>query len=172
MSAGDVVPATTTAIGSGVAVSGSLLAQVTNADVGNAALIVAYGGLLTGVLGGITQLFKLWLDSQSYSTRVQKLEADLKYTRERRHDDANRLNAIGLELQAEKLRAARLEGQLGQTANTHAEAINANSTNSQALAEQIGVTLPAPSPHIDPIVSDSLDDVDAFLLPPRPPTER
>lgn len=182
MSLGEQLP-TVTASGSVVAFTGAVVAGTSSADVGNAAIIVAMGGLVTGILGGITQLVKLILDSKGYAGKIGELEGDLAATkqelagsRQRRHQDANRFNGILMELQAKNLlaerkaneaaiRVARLEGQLSTTDKAHSEAINANSDNIIAVAAKTDTELPAPVPHVEPIgpiVPDTDDEITPF----------
>lgn len=172
---------TVTASGSIVAFTGAVVAGQSNADVGNAAMVVAFGGLITAALGGLTQLVKLIIDAKGNTARVKLMEADLAKTRgdlaesrDRNHKVRNQMQGIIYELQAKAdfaekkavdaaVRAARLEGQLGITEKIHSEAINANADNIVAVAQSTGTALPAPTPHVEPIASGSGDDFEPFL---------
>lgn len=182
MTFGDSGP-TMTAAGSTVAITSALVAQQSGADVGNAAIVVAAGGLITGFGGIITQLFKLWLDAQKvrmdqqgWADRVKKLEDDLAGSRQRRHQDASRFNGILMEQQAETLlakreateaaiRVAKLEGQLGVIDRTHAEGINLNSKNIDIVAARSGIPLPEHPPPVEPIVSPEANHLPEVLDP-------
>jgi len=105
-------------------------------------------------------------NKESLSAKVKKLEEDLAGSRQRRHQDANKFNAILMELQvkadlAEKkaneaaIRAARLEGHLVAIDKTHADGINANTKNIDAMAERSGIKLPEHPPPVEPIVPPS-----------------
>lgn len=143
-------PAATNTIpfGAAIAGAGGLVAQVSQPTVGAAGLVVAITGL---VVAGF-QYYKAWLDSRNQSKVIEDLRADLLTTRQKRHGDANRINGLQLELTAEKMRTARLEGQLGVIDKSHSSAINENAANTQAIAEQTGSVLPSPLPHVDPVV--------------------
>jgi hypothetical protein len=154
---GGDAPAVATLAGSATAFVSALFAQqVGSPKVGDAALVVAYGSFAVGVLGGLTQLFKIWLDAQSYSAKVTKLEADLHQSRKNNHDERQRSNGTIVRLQEDffrsQKRVANLEGRLGITDQAHSNAINANADNIHALADQTGVTLPEREPHLDPYV--------------------
>jgi hypothetical protein len=174
--------ASATATGSGVAILfGGVFAQAANPTVGIVGVIVASAGLVTALFGGVTQLFKLWLDYQSYSKQVEKLKADMEYagdvhekqveklsadlaeSRRRRHEESDRTTSILLNQQLE---IAHLKGQLGITDRLHSEGINANAENILAVAERTGTSLPNSPPRVNPVVDSDND----YFTPndPRP----
>jgi hypothetical protein len=165
-----------TAIGSGLAIGGGVIAQAPDASVGTVGIVVAIGGIITAVFGGIGQIVKTIADARTrrLEEQVKELEEDLAGSRKRRHDEAGRFNGLLLDMQARQqelesralvaerkaadaaILAAHLEGRLGRTDRIHGEAINANIENISLLADRTGTSLPAQPPHVAPI-------------PPRPP---
>lgn len=142
-----------------MAIGGGMVAQATpTTPVGMAGLIVS----ITGLLMAGFQYFKVWMDHrnrdreiEAQNVEIQSLRDEIRKARENRHADANRfggqISVLELKLYEADVRYARLEGKLGITDVTHAKAINANSENIVAVAEQTGTQLPLDSPHIEPV---------------------
>lgn len=166
---------TMTAVGSTAAVAGAVVAQASSSDMGNAALFVGLSGVITALVGGITQLFKIWLDSRNYADKIKQLEAKVLDGSQKRHADRSKFQGLFMQQEAQlmeandkvkkaetkateaQIRMARLEGQLGVIDKTHAENINANTKNIDVVAEQAGVQLPVHPPPVEPIVPPKLD---------------
>lgn len=114
-------------------------------------------------------------NKDSLTAQIKQLEATLLEKRKEWHDQADRQNGmldkVRLDLWQAQLRVAKLEGQLGVTDKTHSEAINSNGENIKAIAENTGTDLPAPTPHVEPIMpdpdpeSDADDEINPFFTP-------
>lgn len=102
----------------------------------------------------------------SLTAKVRQLEAKLEEKRKQWHDQADAQNGILDKVRADlflaQIRVAKLEGQLGVTDKAHSEAINANSDNIVALGEKTRTELPAPTPHVEPIVPETDDEIAPF----------
>jgi hypothetical protein len=151
--------------GSATAILGGLVDVAANTDPTNLSVIGIVGGILTGLGGVIVQVARLYFDAKANAKDIKDTRDQLDKSRVRWHDQANGMNRKMLQaMQANtdlKVKIATLEAQLGLTGKSHADAINANSSNVVAIAEQTGASLPVEVPHVDP-VSGSGDDHDGF----------
>jgi hypothetical protein len=154
-----------------VALGGGVIAQVTpDTHIGAAGLVASFSALLVAGF----QYYKAYLDAKQRDQRIEQLSKDLSTSRDRRHAEANRFNAVLLDLRAEleqeKVHRARLEGQLGVTDKSHAEAINVTAENTESIARQTGTKLSRPIPHVEPsLFTDSGDELSPFILPDPSP---
>lgn len=151
----------------------SLLAEITSSgNAGVAGVILA----LTSLLACGFQYFKAILDSRQQAKenvrqarRIDQLETDLAGSRHRRHEDANRYNAILMEYRVE---IVSLKSRLGIMDKTHVEAININADDTEFLADRTGVRLPKKPPHIEPMEEDEPEyDRHGNRLKHEPPSD-
>lgn len=167
----------------GFMIGGGAVAQVTpTTGVGATGLIVS----LTGLAMALLQYFKVIFDDRQKAREaegrdakirdlesvVARLESELAGSRNRHHDNLNRMNGIVGELEIklidERLARARLEGQLGVIDKTHAAAINTNAENIQKVAAEMIPPMSVPPIHVDPA---SGDDHPVVTVSPAKPAE-
>ena len=152
------LPSPMTPIAASLSVVGGMVAQVPNTNVGAAGLIASITGLL---IAGF-QYYRTFMEARNRSddirrqaAEIEQLRKDLEGSRERRHEEANRLNALVLniqhQLEEEKVERARLEGKLGVTDRTHSEAINRNSESIQKVAVALDPPVQVHETHVEPI---------------------
>lgn len=143
-------------VGWGLVIGGGALAQISpTTGVGAAGLIASLSGLLLAAF----QYYKVWMDARQRDQKIEEQNHQIDYLKrglvaaaDKRHQMRNDFNGVLTSVQAElmeaNLRVARLEGQLGVTAKTHAKAINTISDTVAEVAERVVPPVDVPHPHL------------------------